>query len=63
VAVRHTFYLAVPYAARIFAMFPGGVKLDFGDGEYGTVIPASCVLPNEGVQDYVDIEMFPRNLR
>jgi hypothetical protein len=59
VTVQHTFYLAIPYAARIFAFFPGGVKLDFGDGEFGSVITASCSLPNEGVQDYVDIETFP----
>jgi hypothetical protein len=59
VTVRHTLYLAIPYAARLFALFPGGVELDFGEGEYGTVIGASCSLPNEGVQDYVDIETFP----
>jgi len=59
VTVRHTLYLAVPTAAKLFAMFPGGVELDFGDGEYGTVVTASCTLPNEGVQDYVDIERFP----
>lgn len=59
VTVRHTFYLAVPYAARIFALLPDGVALDIGDGEYGTLIAAECSLPNEGVQDYVDIEIFP----
>ena len=59
VTVRHTLYLAIPTAAKLFAMFPGGVELDFGEGEYGTVITASCSLPNEGVQDYVDIETFP----
>jgi hypothetical protein len=59
VRVEHTFYLAVPYAARLFAAFPGGTELSFGEGEYGTVIAASSVLPNEGVQDYVDVEQFP----
>ena len=59
VTVQHTFHLAVPYAARVFAFFPGGVRLDFGDGEFGSVMAASCSLPNEGVQDYVDIETFP----
>jgi hypothetical protein len=60
VTLRHTLYLSVPYAAKILAQFPGGVELDFGEGEYGTVVVASCSLPNEGVQDYVDIEEFPR---
>ncbi|MGB2820190.1 MAG: hypothetical protein WBF17_04360 [Phycisphaerae bacterium] len=59
VTVRHTLYLAIPMAAKLFATFPGGVELNFGEGEYGTVIGASCSLPNEGVQDYVDIEKFP----
>jgi len=59
VTVQHTLYLSVPTAARIFAMLPGGVELEFGSGEYGTVITAACTLPNEGAQDYVDIEEFP----
>ena len=59
VRVEHTLYLAIPTAAKLFAMFPGGVELGFGDGEYGTVIAAECTMPNEGVQDYVDIETFP----
>ena len=63
VTVQHTLYLSVPYAAKLFGMFPGGVELEFGDGEYGSVITASCTLPNEGVQDYVDIEIFPRDAR
>jgi len=63
VTVRHTFYLSVPTAARIFGLLPGGVELDFGDGEYGTVMTATYAMPNEGVQDYVDIETFPRDAR
>lgn len=59
VRVKHEFYLAVPYAARIFAAFPGGLRLSFGQGEYATEITASCTLPNEGVQDYIDVEQFP----
>ena len=59
VTVRHALYLAIPTAAKLFSMFPGGVELNFGEGEYGTMITASCSLPNEGVQDYVDIERFP----
>ena len=62
VTVRHTLYLAVPYAAKLFASFPGGVEMDLGGAtEYGSVVTASCSLPNEGVQDYVDIEKFPSN--
>jgi hypothetical protein len=61
VTVRHTFYLSVPTAARIFALFPGGVELGFGQNEYGTDIFASYTLPNEGVQDYVDKETFPQD--
>jgi hypothetical protein len=63
VTVSHTFYLAVPTAARIFGLFPGGVELGFGKNEYGTEIVASYTLPNEGVQDYVDIETFPQDLK
>ena len=61
VTVQHTLYLLIPYAAAIFGSFPGGVELSFGQGEYGTVVNATCTLPNEGVQDYVDIEMFPED--
>ncbi len=63
VTVRHTLYLAMPTVSRIFALLPGGVQLDFGDGEYGTEVTALCTMPNEGVQDYVDIEEFPRDAR
>jgi hypothetical protein len=63
VTVRHTFYLSVPSAARIFGLFPGGVELGFGRNEYGTEIVASYALPNEGVQDYVDIEVFPQDAK
>jgi len=57
--VRHKLFLSVPYAARIFAAFPGGVQLGFGGGECATEITASCTMPNEGAQDYVDVEKFP----
>jgi len=62
VTVRHTFHLSVPYASRILAMFEDqqgrGRTLDFGAGEYGTVVTASCTLTNEGVQDFVELEPF-----
>jgi hypothetical protein len=63
VTVRHTVYLSIPYAARIFGALPGGVELNFGEGEFGTVVSATCTLPNEGVQDYVDIETFPQDAK
>jgi hypothetical protein len=58
VHVEHTFYLSIPYMAKLFKSFGHGVDLDFGGGNYGLPIPAECRLPNEGVQDYVDEEKF-----
>lgn len=59
VRVTHTLYLPVPYANVIFStMDKDGVELDFGSGEYGTKVRATCMLTNEGQQDYVDIEKF-----
>lgn len=62
VTVRHTFYMAVPYAAWLLASLvrDDGVELDFGSGEYGMVIHASCTLPNEGAADYIKIEQYPQ---
>lgn len=60
VTVEHTLYLSVPYASRLFYSF-GGVdarELDFGAGQYGVVVRSSCRLPNEGQQDWVDVEEF-----
>ncbi len=61
VTVEHDFYLSIPYAGRLFARISGtdGVDLDFGAGEYAVTIHATCTLPNEGAQDYIDIEEFP----
>ncbi len=59
VQVRHTFYLSVPYAGKLFATFDDdGRELDFGAGEYGIVIRAACTLTNEGVVDFVAEEMI-----
>ncbi len=58
VTVRHTLYMSVPYANRIFAVIGGGEELKFGAGEYGVEIVARCRLPNEGAQDYVDVETW-----
>jgi hypothetical protein len=63
VEVEHTFYLSIPFASRLFSLFEDGVELSLGDGEYGLVIRADCWLTNEGVQDYVEREPFPRRIR
>lgn len=63
VYISHTFYMSVPTGAKVFSLFPGGVDLPFGTNEFGMEIKASCTLPNEGVQDYVDVEEFPRDAR
>jgi Flp pilus assembly pilin Flp len=61
VSVRHTFYLSVPVARSVFRALDDGVELDIGDGEYGLIMRATCALTNEGVQDYVDEETFPKD--
>ena len=59
--VRHTFYLSIPYAGRLYALIDRfhGTELGFGSGEYGIVITASCRLTNEGVRDMIELEDFP----
>ncbi len=58
VKVKHTLYLSVPYAARLFFEMPGGVDLGFAENEYGTEVEATCVLTNEGIRDKVDKELY-----
>ncbi len=58
VSVDHTYYLGVPYAARIFSKFSGGRELDFGSGEYGMGIGATSRLTNEGVVDFINIDVI-----
>jgi hypothetical protein len=62
VTVRHTFYMAVPYAGKLFAVLSSddGVELAFAPGEYGMQMTTTCRLTNEGVQDWVEAEKFPR---
>jgi len=62
VRVRHTLYLSVPYAGWLLASMAsagGDEMVHLGSGEYGIVVNADCVLSNEGVRDWVDIETFP----
>jgi hypothetical protein len=62
VNVRHDFYLSVPYAARVFSRVAGdGLSLDFGAGHYAIRMRSACRLTNEGEQDFVDVESFPRD--
>ena len=57
VQVRHMLYLPVPYANRIF-----GAALGAGDGDYGTPVAATYALTNQGVEDEIDVEQFPRTV-
>ena len=61
VHVTHTFYLSIPYAGRLYAAVDqlNGTELDFGAGEYGMEITATCRLTNEGVRDVIELEDFP----
>ncbi len=62
VKVKHTFYLAVPYAAWVFSKLEDGEKLDFAPGQYGLNMYAHCRLTNEGSQDFIETEEFPHAL-
>jgi len=55
VGVRHMLYLSVPYAKRIF-----GGEMPAGDGDYATEAFATYTLTNQGVEDEIDVEVFPR---
>ena len=55
VSVRHWLYLSVPYAKRFF-----GDRLPGGRGDYATETTATCTLTNQGVEDEIDVEVFPR---
>jgi hypothetical protein len=55
VSVRHMLYLSVPYVNRFF-----GDPLPGGGGDYGRPVEAAYALTNQGVEDDIDIEQFPR---
>jgi len=55
VSVRHWLYLSVPYAKRFF-----GDRLPSGRGDYATEATATYTLTNQGVEDEIDVEVFPR---
>jgi hypothetical protein len=60
VTVAHTFYMAVPYAASIYAAMDSqnAVELGFAAGEYGLIIRSSQALVNHGVADFIEPETF-----
>ena len=60
VRVKHLLYLSVPYANRIFGLARSGRALPGDLGEYATEIVTSHTLTNQGVEDDIDVEIFPR---
>ena len=56
--LRHTVYLSVPYASRVFAMLGAGGELS--EGGFGTDVEVTYTLTNQGVEDEIDVEQFPR---
>ncbi len=61
--VKHTFYLSIPYANRLYAFMDreDGVKLfNLGPSEYGMVMYATSIMVNEGVRDYIEPEEYPQ---
>jgi len=63
VRVRHEFYMAIPYANKLFAALgdADNIRLPFGQDEWAMVMYARCRLTNEGEQTYVEKEIFPRS--
>ena len=53
VTVEHTFYLSIPYAARLYALFDRKDGVQMRERHYGMVITASCMLTNEGITDTI----------
>lgn len=60
--VKHTFYLSIPYANRLYTLVnrEDGVRLTLGPNQYGMVMYATSILLNEGVRDHIDPEEYPR---
>ena len=60
VRVKHLLYLSVPYANQLFGLARSGRALPGDSGEYATEIVTSHTLTNQGVEDDIDVEIFPR---
>ena len=52
--LRHTVYLSVPYAGRVFALLGAGGELP--EGGFGTDVEVTYTLTNQGVEDEIDVE-------
>ncbi|MDY7009474.1 MAG: TadE family protein [Planctomycetota bacterium] len=59
VQVRHRLYLSVPYADLVFSLIDGE-ELPGASGHYAMIVNAGCSLTNQGVEDEIDVEQFPR---
>ncbi|MHC4986150.1 MAG: TadE family protein [Planctomycetota bacterium] len=58
VTVEHTFYLSIPYAARLYALFDRTDGVEMGERHYGMVITASCPMTNEGITDTISPDVL-----
>jgi len=58
VTVDHVFFLAVPYASKVFAALGDGSELTGGPGLRGLSLKAACSLTNEGAANYIEVETF-----
>jgi hypothetical protein len=63
--VQHTLHLGVPYAGRTVGMllepFGAARKLP-GRDDYGTDVDVTYTLTNQGLEDDIDVEQFPRQV-
>ncbi|HET6429040.1 MAG TPA: TadE family protein [Phycisphaerae bacterium] len=55
VSVYHDLYLSVPVARRLF-----GSELGGSEGHYAASTTATYTLTNQGMEDEIDVEVFPR---
>jgi len=55
VSVYHDLYLSVPVARRVF-----GSELPGASGHFAAQATATYTLTNQGVEDEIDVEVFPR---
>lgn len=59
--LKHTVHLSVPYAARLFQLFGAARSLSAGD-LIGSDVEVVYTLTNEGIEDDIDVEQFPRTV-
>jgi hypothetical protein len=61
VSVRHQLYIALPYVGKAFATLGGATALGSSD-DYATEVVVVYALGNQGVEDDIDVEVFPRQV-